>query len=153
VIIKAEPGRGAGVGRKVARATTLDVTRSGCARVPPELTSKRPTRSGRPAGRDVDGRAAAGQAGTAREQDRLLTELLSPPIDHVDDQVERRALDAQRQLARAGHHRLPPVAPIVAAPADIHGWGILHDDNGLRGRADRTDLRFGSVWLAPRGSI
>jgi len=46
--------------------------------------------------------------------------------------VERRALDAQRQLPRAGDHQLPPVDLLVA---------------------DRHDLAFKSGWLVPRGTI
>ncbi len=46
--------------------------------------------------------------------------------------VERRAAAAQGQLARAGHHRLPPVDPSMAAIAKRPNVGVLHDD-GLTG--------------------
>ena len=39
--------------------------------------------------------------------------LLALPHFPIDGEVER-ALEAQRQLARAGHHRLPPVDLLVA---------------------------------------
>jgi hypothetical protein len=64
-----------------------------------------------------------------------------------------RAIEAQRQLARAGHHRLPPVNLIIAALADTYGLGILHYDNDYEIVSEKTDLSFDSVWLAPRGSI
>jgi hypothetical protein len=92
-------------------------------------------------------------ARNARDHDELLGELLSLPLLHVDERVERRALDAQLQLARAGHHRLPPVDLIIAALADVHRVGILHYDNDYEIVAEKTDLRFESVWLASRGSI
>lgn len=92
-------------------------------------------------------------ARNARDHDELLGELLSLPLLHVDERVERRALDAQLQLARAGHHRLPPVDLITAALADVHRVGILHYDNDYEIVAEKTDLRFESVWLASRGSI
>jgi predicted nucleic acid-binding protein len=71
----------------------------------------------------------------------------------IDDHVEGRAIDAQRQLARAGHHRLPPVDLIIAALADTHGLGGLHYDIDYEIVSEKTDLRFDSVWLAARGSI
>jgi predicted nucleic acid-binding protein len=75
------------------------------------------------------------------------------PNVHIDERVERRAIDAQRQLARAGHHRLPPVDLLIAALADTHDLGVLHYDNDYEIVSEKTDLRFVSVWLAPRGSI
>lgn len=83
----------------------------------------------------------------------LVEELLALPFLHVDEAIERRAIDAQGQLARAGHHRLPPVDLIVAAIADRHGLGVLHYDADYDILRSRTDLRFGSVWLARRGSL
>jgi predicted nucleic acid-binding protein len=57
-------------------------------------------------------------ARSATDHDELLRELMALPMLHIDTEVERRAVDAQRQLARAGHHRLPPVDLIIAALAD-----------------------------------
>ena len=57
-------------------------------------------------------------ARNARDFDALLEELMSLPEVAINEQVEARAINAQRQLARAGHHRLPPVDLIVAALAD-----------------------------------
>lgn len=89
----------------------------------------------------------------ARDHDGLITDLLALPACRIDEAVESRALDGQRQLARAGHHRLPPVDLIIAALADIHSLGILHYDSDYEIVLEKTDLCFDSVWLAPRGSI
>jgi predicted nucleic acid-binding protein len=88
-----------------------------------------------------------------REHVELLVHLNALPRFPLDHDVERRALEAQRQLARLGHHRLPPVDLLVAAAADRHGLGVLHYDRDYDLIADKTDLAFDSVWVAPRGSI
>jgi predicted nucleic acid-binding protein len=92
-------------------------------------------------------------ARTAAEHNGLLTELLSLPRFHIDEVVEQRALDAQRQLARVGHHRLPPVDLLIAALADRYQLGVLHYDHDYDVLAERTDLRFESAWLVPAGSL
>ncbi|MGH3560305.1 MAG: PIN domain-containing protein [Mycobacterium sp.] len=92
-------------------------------------------------------------ARSAADHDQLLSELMALPMLHIDTEVERRAIDAQRQLARAGHHRLPPVDLIISALADRHGVGVLHYDRDYDTLASRTDLRFASVWLARCGSL
>jgi predicted nucleic acid-binding protein len=92
-------------------------------------------------------------ARSAAEHDALLDELLSLPFADIDDAVERRAVDAQRQLARVGHHRLPPVDLLMAALADRHGLGVLHYDHDYDLIAEKTDLQFGSVWLVDRGTL
>jgi predicted nucleic acid-binding protein len=92
-------------------------------------------------------------ARTAREHDQLFAELLALPQYHLDDAAERRALDAQAQLARVGHHRLPPVDLLIAALADRHDLGVLHYDHDYDLIAEKTDLGFESVWLAPRGTL
>jgi predicted nucleic acid-binding protein len=71
----------------------------------------------------------------------------------VDARVEKRALDAQRQLAGVSHHRLAPVDVIVAAIADTHGLGILLHDSDYDLLAEKTDLSHKGVWLADRGSL
>jgi predicted nucleic acid-binding protein len=67
-------------------------------------------------------------ARSARDHGELLDELLALPRFDIDETAERRGLDAQRQLARIGHHRLPPVDLIVAAIADRRSIGVLHYD-------------------------
>jgi predicted nucleic acid-binding protein len=92
-------------------------------------------------------------ARSAAEHRELLEELLALPLLQIDAQIERRAIDAQRQLARVGHHRLPPVDLIMAAIAERHHVGVLHYDGDYDILADKTDLDFASAWLVPRGSI
>ncbi len=92
-------------------------------------------------------------ARTARDHDELLNGLMALPTLHIEDRVESRALEAQRQLARAGHHRLPPVDLVIAALADTHEMGVLHYDADYDIVSEKTDLQFNNVWLAPRGSI
>jgi hypothetical protein len=53
-----------------------------------------------------------------------------------------------------GWLRIPvAVSEPSGALADIRGLGILHYDNHYEIVSEKTDLRFDSVWLAPRGSI
>jgi len=90
-------------------------------------------------------------ARAAQDHRDLIAELLALPWAAIDDTVERRAVDAQRQLARTGHHRMPPVDILVAALADRHQLGILHYDRDYDLIAARADLRFASEWLAKAG--
>ncbi len=92
-------------------------------------------------------------ARSASDHDELVEELLALPAIPLDEETERRATDAQRQLARVGHHRLPPVDLIVAAIADRHGLGVLHYDGDFDLLRSKTDLSFESVWLVPRGEL
>jgi predicted nucleic acid-binding protein len=87
------------------------------------------------------------------EHQQLLAELLALPRVHIDEHVELRAIEAQRQLARIGHHRLPPVDLLIAALADRHALGVLHYDSDYDTLANQTDLRFQSTWLAARGTL
>lgn len=92
-------------------------------------------------------------ARNARDHDELLAGLLALPRVSIDEAVERRALEAQRQLARVGLHRLPPVDLLVAALADRHELGVLHYDRDYDLLTEKTDLDFNSVWLAPVGTL
>lgn len=92
-------------------------------------------------------------ARSAADQAELTENLMKLPFLSMDGSVERRALEGQTQLARAGHHRLPPVDLLVAALADCHGLGVLHYDQDYDLIRDLTDLRFESRWLTPRGSL
>lgn len=85
--------------------------------------------------------------------DTLTSELLALPWASIDERVERRALDAQRQLARLGHHRLPPVEVLLAALADRHELGLLHYDRHYDTIAAMTTLRFAGEWLAEPGVL
>jgi predicted nucleic acid-binding protein len=88
-----------------------------------------------------------------REHAQLMDDLQALPQVGIDGEVERRALAAQSQLERSGHHRIPPADLIVAALADRHELDVLHYDADFDQILDRTDLRFESVWLAERGSL
>ena len=92
-------------------------------------------------------------ARNAADHDALLDELLALPQVSIDEDVERSAVEAQRRLARAGHHRLPPVDLLVAAIADRHGLGVLHYDRDYDLIAAKTGLDFPSFWLAPAGEL
>lgn len=92
-------------------------------------------------------------ARNAGDYETIVDELRGLPYFHVDGEVERRAVDAQRQLARVGHHRLPPVDVLVASIADRHDVGVLHYDRDYDLIAAKTDLNFQSVWLAPAGAL
>jgi predicted nucleic acid-binding protein len=83
----------------------------------------------------------------------LLTELRALPHLAIDERVEERALDAHHELARLGHHRLPPVDILVAAIADRHGAAILHYDGDYDLIRSKTSLDFESVWLHRRGGL
>jgi predicted nucleic acid-binding protein len=92
-------------------------------------------------------------ARSAGGHDDLFDELASLDFLEVDLEVERRALGAQAQLARVGHHRVPPVALMIAALAASHGVGVLHYDSDYDVILERTDLDFDSAWLMPAGSL
>src|SRR5262249_31505226 len=64
-------------------------------------------------------------ARNAVEHDELLCELLALPWVDIDPEVERRALGAQGQLARAGHHRLSPADVLLATIASQHDLDVL----------------------------
>ncbi len=71
----------------------------------------------------------------------------------IDAEVERRALVAQAQLARIGHHRIPPTDVVIAAIADRNEIGVLHYDKDFDVLLEKTGLDFRSEWLMPRGSL
>lgn len=87
------------------------------------------------------------------DHDGLLDELLALPQVWIDQRTEDRSLSAQRQLVRAGYHRLPPVDLLMAALADRHRLGILHYDADYDLIRSTTDLDFPSEWLATRGAL
>jgi predicted nucleic acid-binding protein len=93
---------------------------------------------------------------TARNADEhasMLDELLALPYLAIDEEVERAALQAQRQLVRVGHHRLATTDLLLAAIADRRGTGVLHYDSDYDLILELTDLHFESVWVAERGSL
>jgi predicted nucleic acid-binding protein len=96
----------------------------------------------------------AGYSARSGDDHREITgELTGLPFLAIDEEIEKRALDAQAQLARVGHHRLPVVDLLLAAIADHHEIGVLHYDGDFEVILAKTDLEFRSVWLMPRGSL
>lgn len=71
----------------------------------------------------------------------------------VDSGVERVALDAQRELAAVGHHRLAPTDLVIASCAHLTGGGVLHYDRDYDLISEHTRLDFESLWVAEAGSL
>jgi len=92
-------------------------------------------------------------ARTASDHRELMRRLEHLPRLPIDSAVERVALDAQRELAAVGHHRLAPTDLVIAACAHLAGGGVLHYDRDYDLIAEHTRLRFESVWLAEAGSL
>jgi hypothetical protein len=92
-------------------------------------------------------------ARSADDHRAMLDGMTRMPRVWVDREVEARALQAQRELAGIGHHRLSPIDVMIAACADEVGGGVLHYDRDYDLLGQRTSLRFESVWLAPQGSL
>ena len=65
------------------------------------------------------------------------------------------AVTAQSKLAAVPgiSHRVKPVDLLIAAIAATERLGVLHYDHDYDTIAQHTDLRFDSVWVAPRGTI
>lgn len=62
------------------------------------------------------------------DHDRLMTQLGALPYAALDAEAEECAQRAQSELARCGHHRIPPVDLLVAAIAHTQRDGVLHCD-------------------------
>jgi predicted nucleic acid-binding protein len=92
-------------------------------------------------------------ARTAQDHRELMRRLEQLPRLPVDGAVERVTLDAQRELAAVGHHRLAPTDLVIAACAHLAGGGVLHYDRDYDLIAEHTRLRFESVWLAEPGTL
>lgn len=92
-------------------------------------------------------------ARNAGEHSSMFEELLALPYFAIDEEVEQATLQAQKQLVRVGHHRLPTTDLLLAAIADRYGAGVLHYDSDYDLILEMTDLRFESVWVAERGSL
>jgi predicted nucleic acid-binding protein len=92
-------------------------------------------------------------ARSAPDHGKLMRRLEQLPRLRVDEAVERMALDAQRELATVGHHRLAPTDLVVAACAHQVGGGVLHYDRDYDLIAAHTRLSFESIWLAEAGTL
>lgn len=91
-------------------------------------------------------RSAADHASMMADLDRL-------PHIPITAETERCARAAQHELARSGHHRLPPIDLIIAACAQDAGAGVLHYDRDYDLIVQKSSLRFDSVWLAQPGTL
>jgi predicted nucleic acid-binding protein len=83
----------------------------------------------------------------------MMARLEQLPRVPVDAEVERLALEAQRELAEVGHHRLAPSDLVIAACAHRARAEVLHYDRDFDLIAEHTRLRFESVWLAEAGTL
>jgi predicted nucleic acid-binding protein len=92
-------------------------------------------------------------AQSAADHEQSIGRLGTLPSVSIDAAIEATARKAQRELARAGHHRLSPIDLMIAACAHEAGAGVLHYDRDYDVIAELTSLRFESVWVAPAGSL
>jgi predicted nucleic acid-binding protein len=92
-------------------------------------------------------------ARSGRERSAMMTDLTALPRVAIDKDIETAALEAQRELADIGHHRLPPADVIIAACAHVAGMGVLHYDKDYDVLVEHTSLQFESDWLAQPGSL
>ena len=83
----------------------------------------------------------------------MMEEFQLLPSIEITAGAERRALEAQRQLAAVGHHRLAPIDVMIAACAAEVGAGVLHYDRDYDLILGHTSLEFESVWLAGAGTL
>jgi hypothetical protein len=90
-------------------------------------------------------------ARSAAHLKEIMEDLGSLPRVRVTQEAEERATRAQQELAAIGHHRLSPMDVMIASCAHEAGAGVLHYDRDYDVLAQRTNLRFESVWLAPAG--
>jgi predicted nucleic acid-binding protein len=92
-------------------------------------------------------------ARSATDRVAMMARLDRLPRVMIDAEVERLAMQAQRELAEVGHHRLAPMDVMIAACAHHAEAGVLHYDGDYDLLAEHTGLEFESVWLAPPGSL
>lgn len=96
----------------------------------------------------------AGYSARSAADRKLLTARFAQlPRIAIDGEVERVALEAQRELAEIGHHRLPPADVVIAACAHRAEAGVLHYDGDYDVLAQHTSLAFESEWLAAPGTL
>ncbi len=92
-------------------------------------------------------------ARSADDHRSKMADLALLPGVPLTSTIEKRALQAQRELALVGHHRLAPMDVIIAACAHEAGAGVLHYDRDYDILAARTSLEFQSEWIAPAGTL
>lgn len=79
-------------------------------------------------------------ARSAADRTALMARLNRLPRIPLDAEVERLALQAQRELADVGHHRLAPMDVMIAACAHRAEAGVLHYDGDYDILRERTSL-------------
>ncbi len=92
-------------------------------------------------------------ARSGSERSAMMADLAELPRVAIDKDIEVAALDAQRELADIGHHRLPPADVMIAACADAAGMGVLHYDSDYDLLVKHTSLSFVSEWLTQPGLL
>ncbi|HWX45929.1 MAG TPA: PIN domain-containing protein [Solirubrobacteraceae bacterium] len=92
-------------------------------------------------------------ARSAADRKALMARFDRLPRVAIDGEVERIALQAQRELAEIGHHRLSPMDVMIAACAHRAEGGVLHYDGDYDILAEHTSLVFESEWLAVPGTL
>ncbi len=92
-------------------------------------------------------------ARSAADRKALMARLTGLERIAIDGEVERLALQAQRELAEVGHHRLAPADVVIAACAHRAEAGVLHYDGDYDLLAQHTSLEFDSEWLVPPGTL
>jgi hypothetical protein len=92
-------------------------------------------------------------AQSAANHREMMVKFDELPQVAIDGEVERMALQAQRELAEVGHHRLAPMDVMIAACAHRAEAGVLHYDADYDILAEHTSLTFDSVWLSPPGTL
>lgn len=92
-------------------------------------------------------------ARSAADHDRVIADLIMLPWVEVTPAISRLAIQAQGEMARVGHHRVPPTDLLIAAGAHAEGAGVLHYDRDYDIIAEHSGLAFRSEWLAAAGSV
>jgi predicted nucleic acid-binding protein len=92
-------------------------------------------------------------ARTAQEHRLNMGRLEQLPQVLIDQEVEKTAQKAQRELAKRGHHRLSPTDLVIAACAACADGGVLHYDRDYDLIPEHTGLGFESVWLVEPGTL
>jgi predicted nucleic acid-binding protein len=92
-------------------------------------------------------------ARSAADHDRVIADLIMLPWVEVTPAISRLAIQAQGEMARVGHHRVPPADLVIAACAHAEGAGVLHYDRDYDLIAEHSGLGFQSEWLAAAGSV
>ena len=92
-------------------------------------------------------------ARSGKDRAAVMSDLARLARVEIDRDVERMAMQAQRELAEIGHHRLAPADVVIAACAHKAGMGVLHYDGDYDLLAKHTSLAFESEWLAPPGTL